>query len=179
MGTAMSYVYGTSDAEVAKQTLDTAQETVDAKTGETVDKVDEANNSDTSTKEEDEVQDEVKEEISTKPLRRSYREKHTIEYRKRDTRKALKEYPDRVPVIVETSPNADEDIPIITKNKYIIPDKLSVVCFVTILKHKLDIKSKKKINLYVNGTVLKDHDLISAHYRVSKEDDGYLYIEVE
>jgi hypothetical protein len=69
----------------------------------------------------------------------------------------MEKYPDRIPVIVERL--STSFLPLIDKNKYLVPNDLTVYHFVYIIRKRLSLDSTESLFLFVNGrTVLKgDH----------------------
>ena len=60
----------------------------------------------------------------------SFKAKHTFEKRKEEAERILAKYPQRIPVICEKDPRS-RDIPNIDRQKYLVPDDLSVANFIT------------------------------------------------
>lgn len=85
----------------------------------------------------------------------------------------LSKYPDRVPVIVDTS---DTELKL-DKNKFIIPDTLSVSELIYIIRKRIKISSSQGIFVFLeNNTLLSGNDNIKNVYYKNKSNDGFLYL---
>lgn len=84
-------------------------------------------------------------------------------------------YPDRLPIIVETSLNSN--IPILDKTKYLVPINLTVGQFMCVIRKRLKLSSDKSIYFFINGTIPSSNSLIFHVYELYKDEtDGFLYI---
>lgn len=106
----------------------------------------------------------------------SYKSKHTFSDRLLDTTNILLKYPDRIPIICEKSPNAPKDCPNIDKNKYLVPNDLTVSQFIYVIRKRLKINAEKALFLFINGFVPSGSNLLCNLYDYHKDADGYLYI---
>ena len=89
------------------------------------------------------------------------------------SKQIIKKYPYRVPIIVDSK----TDI-ILDKNKYVVPEDLTIGQFMCILKKRIKINYYKSIFLICNGTVISNTDVIKNLYHNKKDDDGFLYIKI-
>ena len=84
-------------------------------------------------------------------------------------------YPDRVPIIVETS--LQSNIPILDKIKYLVPINLTVGQFMYVIRNRLKLNPDKSIYFFINGTIPSSSALILNLYELYKDErDEFLYI---
>ena len=96
--------------------------------------------------------------------------------RKAEAERILAKYPQRIPVICEKDPRS-RDIPDIDRQKYLVPDDLTVANFMYVIRKRIKINPEKSIYLFVNNKVMPaTAQLISALYEEYKDEDGFLYI---
>ena len=77
----------------------------------------------------------------------SYKESNTIEVRLDEASKIIKKYPDKIPVIIQKS-SMDKSLPVIDRNKYLIPRELVVGQLVHIVKKRIHITAEQAIFLF-------------------------------
>lgn len=105
----------------------------------------------------------------------TYREKHSLEDRRRESAKILLKYPDRVPVLVELHPSTTRDIAL-SKRKYLVPYDLSFAQFMYVLRKHTKLAPDAALFMFVNGRMPAAAALVGATYSQSKSDDGFLEI---
>ena len=103
-----------------------------------------------------------------------YKQKNSFDQRKKDSEAIMAKYPQRIPVIVE--PFGD-NVPEIDRTKYLVPDDLSMINFIYVIRKRLKIASEVSIYLFVNNKILPGMDYISTIYDKHKDEDGFLYIK--
>jgi hypothetical protein len=81
----------------------------------------------------------------------SFKSKHQLIERIRDTQSVLQKYPDRIPIICEKSSIASYDLPEIDKKKYLVPNDLTIGQFVYIIRKRLQLLPQKAIFIFING----------------------------
>ena len=106
----------------------------------------------------------------------NFKTKHPFEKRKEEAERILAKYPQRIPVICEKDPRS-RDIPNIDRQKYLVPDDLSVANFMYVIRKRIKIEAEKSIYLFVNNKVMPaTAQFISTLYEKYKDEDGFLYI---
>ena len=80
----------------------------------------------------------------------NFKTKHPFEKRKEEAERILAKYPQRIPVICEKDPRS-RDIPNIDRQKYLVPDDLSVANFMYVIRKRIKIEAEKSIYLFVNN----------------------------
>lgn len=106
----------------------------------------------------------------------SYKESNTIEVRLDEASKIIKKYPDKIPVIIQKS-SMDKSLPVIDRNKYLIPRELLVGQLVHIVKKRIHITAEQAIFLFCNNNIITSGTTIGELYNNYKDSDGFLYID--
>ena len=86
-----------------------------------------------------------------------------------------KKYPTRIPIIVERY-NKCKNINDIDKNKYLVPDDLTLGQFIFTIRKRLKLTPEKALFVFVNNSVMPSSLLIKEIYEKNKDDDGFLYM---
>lgn len=97
--------------------------------------------------------------------------KQKLEERIQISDKILLKYKNRVPIIVDTKNNIFLD-----KNKYIVPNDLTIAQFMYILKKRIFIHYNQSVFLICNNTLITNTELTKNVYNKNKDYDGFLYI---
>lgn len=106
----------------------------------------------------------------------SFKNEFKFEDRLTESKRVLKKYPDRVPIICEPSLSATQDCPVIDKKKYLVPITYTVGEFLFVIRKRLKLSPEKAIFLFVNDTIPSTCSLIGNVYQRYKDQDGYLYM---
>lgn len=102
-----------------------------------------------------------------------YKERHDFNTRCDESQKMIDKYPQAVPTIIE-SISLD-----LEKNKYLVPDDLSVGQFVYFMRKQVNLTSEKGIFMYVNEKLPTTTQTMGQLYAQEKDVDGFLYLSVE
>jgi GABA(A) receptor-associated protein len=87
-------------------------------------------------------------------------------------------YPDRIPIICEKFEGKNnQDIPIIDKKKYLVPNDLTIGQFLYVIRNRIKLPPEKAIFLFIGGNIPTSITLVSHIYESKKDKDGFLYIE--
>lgn len=105
----------------------------------------------------------------------SYKERYDEATRKEQSMKIRSKYPDRVPIIVETT---KESKLVLDKDKYLVPNDLTVGQFIFVIRKRLQLSPTTAIFLFVNNTMPSSSNLMSNIYEQEKDKDGFLYVIV-
>ena len=104
-----------------------------------------------------------------------YKKLNDINIRKQKTEERLKQYPDRVPVVLEVGPNTDLDVSL--KKNFLIEKTKKCSSFFIEVRKKLKIDKEKALFLITKGYIIKGDQTISEIYDKYKDkEDGILYI---
>jgi GABA(A) receptor-associated protein len=103
-----------------------------------------------------------------------FKANHTFEQRKSEASRIRAKYPDRIPVIVEKSPN--NDICDIDKHKFLIPADLTVAQFVHVIRKRINLTPEKALFIFVNNVLPPTAEVMSSIYKQHTDTDGFLYV---
>ena len=88
----------------------------------------------------------------------------------------IEKYPERKPIFVYRS-KYDKSLPIISKNKFLVPNKMTLSQFLVIIRKKIELSEKLSIFLFVNEKILpKYSETMEDIYDEYKNKDGMLII---
>ena len=105
----------------------------------------------------------------------SFKKKFAFEDRLRESTKVMNKYEDRIPVIVVKSSRSH--LSEIDKNKYLVPQDLTIAQFLHIIRKRLKINATESIFIYIDDKTLPTTSTtISNLYRDHKDKDGFLYL---
>ena len=104
-------------------------------------------------------------------MKSSHKEK-SLEQRLNESSTILRRHPDRVCVYLEKQPNC-KTIPNLDKNKYLVPNSISVGQFTYVIRSRITLGSEQAIFLFVNNTVISGNTTISEVYNKHKSEDGF------
>ena len=104
-----------------------------------------------------------------------FKNRYSVEQRKSESSRILKKYDDRVPVIVTRSKKAN--IGKIDKNKFLVPEELTVGQFLFIIRKRLKIESEVAVFILINDEIIPPtSNSIASVYKDYKDEDGFLYL---
>jgi GABA(A) receptor-associated protein len=106
----------------------------------------------------------------------TFKKSYSSRDRWNESTRVLEKYPDRTPIICERSKSAGADCPFIDKNKYLVPNGLSVGQFIYIIRKRMNLPSEKALFLFINGTIPPTSSMIGSVYACHKDSDGFLYV---
>jgi GABA(A) receptor-associated protein len=90
----------------------------------------------------------------------SFKRTHTAEERAAEAARMRLKYPDRIPVIVEKATHTD--MPDMDKNKFLVPEEVTVGQFVHIIGKRLHLRAGQALFVFV-GNVLPPTGLTKLH----------------
>ena len=102
----------------------------------------------------------------------SYKDKYTLEERKKQVVKIMEKYPGRYTVICELS----NQLPHLDKNKYLIPGDIKSETFMFIIRKRIKLPPEQSMYFFINNKVLCCSSMICQIYEKHKDEDGFLYI---
>ena len=103
-----------------------------------------------------------------------FKQKFTFEERCNQTNNIRLKYPNRIPIFVSRS--CHNDCPQIDRNKFLVPNDLTVGQFMFVIRKRIKLSSEKSIYLFINNNVPTTSCLLSHIYENNKNQDGFLYI---
>jgi len=108
----------------------------------------------------------------------------SFETRKKEGDRILLKYPERIPVIVFKNEHC-EDLPQISKTKFLVPLDLSIFKFNYTIRNYLELPNYQafvlfNVDPYTNTKrLMNGSSLISEIYSFYKAPDGFLYMEYQ
>ena len=94
-----------------------------------------------------------------------------LEERLQTSSKIKLKYSNRIPIIVDCKKNIKID-----KNKYIVPNDLTIGQFLYTIRKRINLESKDAIFLLCNNKMLSTGEILSNVYELNKDEDDFLYI---
>jgi GABA(A) receptor-associated protein len=80
-------------------------------------------------------------------------------------------YPDRIPCIIEPLKKFN----IIIKNKYLVPDDLTLGQLIYIIRRRIKLSPEKALFVFINNKLPPSSSTIKELYNIYREADGFLY----
>lgn len=103
---------------------------------------------------------------------------HSEIQRKAEAQRIRAKYPDRIPVICEIDERCKKDISI-DKNKYLVPNDLTVSQFLFVIRKRIKLSPEKAIYMFTENNELPPTACyISQLYKNHANNDGFLYLTV-
>ena len=93
-----------------------------------------------------------------------------------EAKRVLEKYPDKIPIIVKRS-NKCKEIIDLEKNKYIVPDDMSVGQFIYVIRKKVKLKAGQALFFFSNNILVPNTANLKDIYFKNKHENGFLYIE--
>ena len=104
-----------------------------------------------------------------------YKKNNSLEKRCKESENILKKYPNRIPVIVERSEKCKE-INDIDKNKFLVPNDLTMNQFIYVIRKRLKLSSEKALFVFINDKLMPNSRTLYEIYQEEKEEDDFLYM---
>ncbi len=104
----------------------------------------------------------------------NFKTRTSFEQRKSESVRIIAKYPDRIPIICEKS--SSSNINVIDKNKYLVPNDLTIGQFLYVIRRRIKLKPEQAIFLFVNNIVPSSSEQISLLYDRYRDNDGFLYV---
>jgi GABA(A) receptor-associated protein len=100
---------------------------------------------------------------------------HTLFERSTESARILQKYPERIPIICERN-SKDYSAPYIDKNKYLVPNDLTVGQFIYVIRKRMKLNPEEALFIFINGNIVPTHSTMNYIYSIFKDSDGFLYI---
>tara|TARA_B100000900_G_scaffold412071_1_gene433103 strand:- start:772 stop:1182 length:411 start_codon:yes stop_codon:yes gene_type:complete len=100
--------------------------------------------------------------------------KMTLEERKERSQSIMDKYENRIPVICQTS----NDLPVLERKKYLVPDDLSLVNFNYVVRKRIKVSAETSIYFFIGNKLLPSSLTMYQIYNKYKDEDGFLYIYI-
>ena len=101
-----------------------------------------------------------------------FKSQFSFEERKLQATAAMKKYTGRIPVFVYSKNNTEN----IQKNKFLVPNDITVGQFVYIIRKNIKLESNQGIFIFIDNILPPTSKLMSEMYREHGEEDGFLYV---
>tara|TARA_X000000950_G_C13883330_1_gene647821 strand:+ start:1070 stop:1420 length:351 start_codon:yes stop_codon:yes gene_type:complete len=103
-----------------------------------------------------------------------FKDKHSFEKRREESRRILMKYPDRIPVIIL---RGSKEVPNIDRQKYLVPNDLAISGLMYVVRKRIKLTPEKSLYFFINDTVMPaTSTMVSSMYEDFKDKDGFLYI---
>ena len=105
-----------------------------------------------------------------------YKTDFSIEERKQESARILRDYPNRMPVICEKAPNSN--LPDIKKTKYLVPTDMTVHQFHFLIRRNLDLNEVSALYLITPKgiTLTGDKTMFEVYNNNKDKSDNFLYL---
>jgi GABA(A) receptor-associated protein len=103
----------------------------------------------------------------------NFKKKYSFEERVEESKKIIKKYPNRIPVIVEAS--SDCNLKKIDKNKFLVPEDITIASFLGVIRKRIQLSPEQALFIFVNNTLPCASQSVSSIYHNCKDKDGFLY----
>jgi GABA(A) receptor-associated protein len=100
---------------------------------------------------------------------------YTLFERSSESARILQKFPDRIPIICERN-SKDNSAPHIDKNKFLVPNDLTVGQFIYVIRKRMHLNPTEALFIFINGNIVPTHSTMSYIYPTLKDVDGFLYI---
>jgi GABA(A) receptor-associated protein len=105
----------------------------------------------------------------------NFQKNNTFDKRQTECLRIKEKYPDRIPIICEV---LDKHI-ILDKNKYLVPNEITIGQFVYIIRKRIKLSPDKAIYFFTErATLPPTSSLLSNVYKEYSNCDGFLYLGV-
>ena len=113
--------------------------------------------------------------MSKKPTFK-FKSDFSIEERKNESARILRDCPNRVPVIAEVAPYS-KDMPILKKNKYLVPYDMTINQFQFLIRRNINLTKDSALYLITNGiTLTGDKTMMEVYNNHKDKSDNFLYV---
>ncbi len=108
-----------------------------------------------------------------------FKSANSLDSRKLESQRIRAKYPDRIPVIIEKKDDETETrggLPDIDRNKYLVPNDLTVGQFVYMIRKRIRLTPDKAIFLFVKNTLPPVSKTVLDVFEEYRDEDGFLYL---
>lgn len=107
----------------------------------------------------------------------NFKSKNPFQTRLNESQRILMKFPERIPIICEKDKaKANDTLPELVKQKFLVPKDIKVCEFIFVLRSKLKVGPEYAIFITINGIIPSSTDIMSHIYEEHKDSDGFLYV---
>ena len=103
-----------------------------------------------------------------------YQDVHPFLFRISESTRIRKKYPDRIPVIIQRK--SSSSAPYIAKNKYLVPNDMTVSQLLYSLRIKVKMEPNQALFFFIKDTIPVNSTSMQRVYEEHKSSDGFLYM---
>jgi len=115
--------------------------------------------------------------INNNSIINKYNFDKSFDKRFKESENIILKYPERKPIICLKNTETNVNIPDLVKNKFIVPEDLTLGQFIYVVRKKLKLQPEQALFLLTsNKTLPSIKTLIKELYEEHKDKDGFLYL---
>lgn len=100
--------------------------------------------------------------------------KDSFDKRKEEVEKQLKNYPGKIPIIIQQSKSSKLALPDTFKFKFLVPPELTFGSFVYEIRKRINLKPEQALFVFVNEALPPSSSSMDEIYSKYKDTDGFL-----
>lgn len=105
-----------------------------------------------------------------------FKQRRPFEVRKQEVENIRKKFPNKIPVVVERY-QREVNLPVMDKTKFLVPQELTILNFVIIVKNRLRVQSNRAFYFVINNqSMANTSKTVAEIYKEHKDPDGFLYM---
>jgi len=102
-------------------------------------------------------------------------EDHSLASRKAEALRVRKEYPDRIPCVVEIS-RTSQNLPSLDKHKYLVPGDITLGTFIHVLRKRMKLAPEQALFPIIERTLPPQSRTMESLYQEHKRECQFLYL---
>jgi GABA(A) receptor-associated protein len=107
----------------------------------------------------------------------SYKSTHSFDQRSAEAFKIKQNFPGRVPVILEMTRRTKTNLPVLDKQKFLVPGDLTIGQFIYVVRKRMALPPEMALFIFANNTLPPTGTILRELYAASADPDGFLYME--